>query len=114
MSWAGNEKSAWAGGGIYITSIGLLNSPYCPFSFMGCAIMQGKPMSAITSSLLTTKQAAEMLGLSPNTLNQWRNLKRGPKFIKISKSVRYSPHELESYLEQQTRECTSRKNLQTY
>lgn len=67
-----------------------------------------------TEKLLTTTQAAEMLGLSPNTLNMWRSLKRGPRFIKISKSVRYSPRELEGYLEQQTRECTSRRNLQTY
>lgn len=64
--------------------------------------------------LLTTKQAAEILGLSPNTLNQWRNLKRGPSFVKVSKSVRYSEAEILSYIERQTREGTSRQNLQTY
>jgi len=64
--------------------------------------------------LLTTKQAAEFLGLSFNTLNQWRNLKRGPRFIKIGKSVRYSTDELQGYIEQKTRESTSRRNLQTY
>lgn len=67
-----------------------------------------------TDKLLTTQQAAEMLGLSPNTLNQWRNLKRGPRFVKISKCVRYSEAEILSYIEQQTRERTSRQNLQTY
>ncbi|RLA41909.1 MAG: DNA-binding protein [Gammaproteobacteria bacterium] len=64
--------------------------------------------------LLTTKQAAELLSLSPNTLNAWRNLKRGPKFRKLEKSVRYLESDLHQYMEQKTREGTSRKNLQNY
>lgn len=71
-------------------------------------------MSITANNLLNTQQAAEMLGLSPNTLNQWRNRKRGPSFKKIGKAVRYSEEELRSYIAQQTREGTSRQNLQTY
>lgn len=66
------------------------------------------------SKLLTTKQAANILGLSPNTLNQWRNLKRGPKFHKLEKSVRYLESDLLEYIQEKTREGTSRQNLQTY
>jgi predicted DNA-binding transcriptional regulator AlpA len=39
---------------------------------------------------LTEKQAAEFLGYSRSSLNQWRVLGKGPKFIKYkSRSVRY-------------------------
>lgn len=64
--------------------------------------------------LLNTKQAAEMLGLSPNTLNQWRNQKRGPRFHKLESSVKYLESDLLEYIEQKAREGTSRQNLQTY
>ena len=84
------------------------------FIYGSAAKMQGKPMSAPIAQLLTTKQAAEMLSLSPNTLNQWRNLKRGPRFRKLEKSVRYLESDLLEYIEQKTREGTSRQNLQTY
>lgn len=64
--------------------------------------------------LLTPQQFADRVGISVNTANCWRNLKRGPRFIKIGKSVRYSEEDIMEWLEQQTREGTSRQNLQTY
>ena len=63
---------------------------------------------------VNTQQAAEILGLSPNTLNQWRHIKRGPAFHKFGKSVRYSLQELEDYMEQTRRERTSRFGDQSY
>ncbi|MBB3230955.1 helix-turn-helix domain-containing protein [Halomonas stenophila] len=64
--------------------------------------------------LLTTQQAAEFLGLSPNTVNQWRYLKRGPRFRKIGKNVRYAEADLLEFLEKQTRTGTSHQGFQSY
>lgn len=51
-------------------------------------------------SLLTTKQAARLLGLSPQTLEKWRTQGVGPNFIKLgNKSVRYSSHAIEAFIE---------------
>ena len=53
----------------------------------------------VYENLLNTKQAAELLRLVPGTLRNWRRRKRGPKFIKISRSlVRYRPEHLEEFL----------------
>lgn len=72
-------------------------------------------MSELTpKKLLTVKQFADRIDISVNTANCWRSLKRGPRFIKIGKSVRYSEEDIAEWLEQQTREGTSRQNLQTY
>lgn len=64
--------------------------------------------------LLTTEQAATFLGLSPNTVNQWRYLKRGPRFRKIGKNVRYAEADLLEYLDLQTRTGTSHQGHQSY
>lgn len=64
--------------------------------------------------LITPEQLAIWLGLSLNTVNQWRYLKRGPRFLKIGKNVRYSEEDVLEWLDQQSREGTSRVGLQTY
>jgi len=64
--------------------------------------------------LLTTEQAATFLGLSPNTVSQWRSLKRGPRFRKIGKLVRYAEADLLEYLDQQARTGTSHQGHQSY
>lgn len=71
-------------------------------------------MTTQSLNTVNTQEAAEILGLSPNTLNQWRNLKRGPAFHKFGKSVRYSLLELEAYMERTRRERTSRFGNQSY
>ncbi len=65
-------------------------------------------------TLLTTHQAANFLNLSANTLNQWRYQKKGPKFLKIQKLVRYREQDLKGYLEGQVRTGTSHQGLQSY
>ena len=47
--------------------------------------------------LLTTVQAAEILGLKPNTLEIWRTYKRGPSYKKIGRRVLYDPADLEAF-----------------
>lgn len=51
------------------------------------------------SQNLTTNQAAQYLNVQPATLEQWRWNGRGPKFVKISRSVRYRLADLEAFLE---------------
>lgn len=52
--------------------------------------------------LVNTIQAAEILGLKPNTLEIWRCHKRGPKYVKLGRRILYDPAELESF----TASCT--------
>jgi len=53
--------------------------------------------------LLTPKQVAERLGLSVNTLIDWRWRRVGPPWTKISsKCVRYIEEELERWVLEQT------------
>lgn len=47
--------------------------------------------------LVTTEEAAAMLGLQPGTLRVWRSKQPRPDqpaYVKVGKSVRYSPGEL--------------------
>ena len=59
--------------------------------------------------LLTTKQAAQFVGLSESTLNQYRVTGRGPKFIRLggSRLVRYDRHQLEAWARSDQRQSTS-------
>jgi DNA-binding transcriptional MerR regulator len=45
----------------------------------------------------TTKEVAAMLKISPRTLENWRNLRRGPAFIKFGTRVLYSSQTLAEY-----------------
>ena len=57
--------------------------------------------------LLTTRQAAERLGLSPRTLERYRVTGEGPRFRKIGRWVRYTPEDLVQWLESCARTSTS-------
>jgi excisionase family DNA binding protein len=53
--------------------------------------------------LLTEKQAAEYLGVAPQTLAVWRSAHRHDlPYIKVGTSVRYRQDALERWLEQRT------------
>lgn len=58
------------------------------------------------SDVLTTKQAAEYLGLSPNTLSGWRYLNVGPKYQRLGTSrraaIRYRRDWLDEWLDAST------------
>lgn len=47
---------------------------------------------------LTEKEAAKMLGLSPRTLQKYRQECGPPKYIKIGRAVRYLPEDLKQFL----------------
>ena len=48
--------------------------------------------------ILTTRQAAQYIGLSASTLNKWRCHGFGPKYLKLGRAVRYRQEELDTYL----------------
>ena len=50
--------------------------------------------------IYTDKQAAEILGMSVQTLRNWRCERRGPKFCKFGRSVRYSAEALHEFIDQ--------------
>ena len=54
-------------------------------------------------TLLSTEQAAELLGISHHTLEDWRWKRLGPPWIRVSRScVRYDLARLLSWLETRT------------
>lgn len=59
--------------------------------------------------LLTTEQAADFLGLSPRTLEDWRYKGGGPRYKKVGRSVRYVKAELIEWVQEGTREHTSQE-----
>lgn len=58
-------------------------------------------------TLLTTENAAEYLDLKKQTLEIWRVYGKGPKFLKIGRSVRYRKADLDTYLENSVQQSTS-------
>ena len=50
--------------------------------------------------LLSTRQAAELLNLSPRTLEHYRLRGGGPKYAKVGKQVRYRPEDLRAWIEE--------------
>ncbi len=49
--------------------------------------------------LLTPDAVAWFTGLSKETLAQWRSQKRGIKYLKLGRMVRYDPADVQAYLE---------------
>ena len=45
----------------------------------------------------TTKETAEKLRVSPRTLENWRNLRQGPAFMKFGTRVLYSAEAIAEY-----------------
>jgi len=58
------------------------------------------------SDFITTKQAADFLGLRANTMEIWRLRGTGPRFVKLGRAVRYRLSDLEDYISAQTQTRT--------
>jgi predicted DNA-binding transcriptional regulator AlpA len=53
--------------------------------------------------LITTKEAADMMGVKPSTLRGWRCANTGPRFTRLTKrSVMYAQADLERYIAERT------------
>ncbi len=58
--------------------------------------------------LLTARQAGELLGVSPETLERWRGAGTGPAFIRLSgRYIRYQPDDLEAFIQGSRRNSTA-------
>ena len=57
----------------------------------------------LEDQLLPESLAAEFLGLSVHTLRHARVERRGPPFVKLGRTVRYSARALVDYIESNTR-----------
>lgn len=51
------------------------------------------------SDLLTSNQAARLLGLSKSTLEHWRTVRKGPPFVRVGpRCIRYRRADLDAWL----------------
>jgi len=60
---------------------------------------RGENATARPNRVLNDKQAAQFLGVAVQTLRNWRGQRRGPDYIKLGRSVRYSEGDLSRFLE---------------
>ncbi|MCW4458792.1 AlpA family transcriptional regulator [Microbacterium sp. MPKO10] len=63
--------------------------------------------SSLLDSLITADTLAERLGTKRRTVDEWRITGKGPKFIRVGRSVRYRPEAVEAWLLSQERRSTS-------
>jgi len=61
------------------------------------------------TSFLDTGKAAEVLNLSPRTLEKWRITGEGPFYRKFGGRVLYTPEDLERFADDRRRISTSQK-----
>lgn len=47
--------------------------------------------------LLTTKEAAPPCGVEPHTMENWRLIGKGPKFIRAGRKIVYDPADIERW-----------------
>lgn len=60
--------------------------------------------STTTTLLLRTSEVAARLSLSSGTVENWRYLGVGPKFVRLGRTVRYSVDELERWIREEGRQ----------
>ncbi|MBI3439656.1 MAG: helix-turn-helix domain-containing protein [Proteobacteria bacterium] len=51
---------------------------------------------------LTVEETAELMSVSVKTLEAWRRLGKGPEFVKLGRSVRYTMHALDAFTRART------------
>jgi predicted DNA-binding transcriptional regulator AlpA len=51
-----------------------------------------------TTRALTEREVTELLGLSVATLRAWRHRGKGPRFLRLGRSVRYLPADVADFV----------------
>ena len=51
-----------------------------------------------TARALTEREVSELLGLSVATLRAWRHRGKGPRFLRLGRSVRYLPTDVDDFV----------------
>lgn len=68
----------------------------------------GSPVTtSLLDSLVAPSTLAERLGTTERSLSEWRINGRGPKFIRVGRSVRYRPEAVDAWLLSQEYASTS-------
>ena len=57
--------------------------------------------------LQTATEAAELFNISPKSLEKWRCVGGGPRFIRIGRLVRYRAEDLADFIDRNARVSTS-------
>lgn len=57
-----------------------------------------KQQAANTSAYMDEEEAGNYLGISPITLRTWRVSKKGPKYHKLGRLVRYAKSDLDEWM----------------
>ena len=60
-----------------------------------------------TARALTEREVAELLGLSVATLRAWRHRGKGPRFLRLGRSVRYLPSDVADFVRASAVDTTS-------
>ena len=55
-----------------------------------------------TTRALTEREVADLLGLSVATLRAWRHRGKGPRFLRLGRSVRYLPSDVDDFVRSST------------
>lgn len=71
---------------------------------MSASFAVGAPL---LDSLVAPATLAERLGTTERSLSEWRIKGRGPKFIRVGRSVRYRPEAVDEWLLSQEYASTS-------
>jgi len=61
----------------------------------------------VSVALLREAEAARRLGTSVRTLQKWRCNGKGPRFVRLSRVVRYDPTDLDTFIAAGRRSSTS-------
>lgn len=69
-------------------------------------------MIHIKSQLLNEKRAAQFLGCSRRTLQEWRRIGKGPNFIRMgdSRLIRYDTFDLQEWLNHRKNKIVESEN----
>jgi excisionase family DNA binding protein len=71
------------------------------------ATMTEQGRTSATTRALTEREVAELLGLSVATLRAWRHRGKGPRFLRLGRSVRYLPADLTDFVRASAVDTTS-------
>ncbi len=72
----------------------------------GATTVKGAP-TFDTTRALTEREVADLLGLSVATLRAWRHRGKGPRFLRLGRSVRYLPADLTDFVRASAVDTTS-------
>jgi predicted DNA-binding transcriptional regulator AlpA len=72
-----------------------------------CSNVRRTSMDTSFSQLLDQKRVAELLGISPRSMEGWRLTGDGPTYHKVGRRVRYRRSDLEAWLADRRRTSTS-------